>query len=178
MVASSGDGVRKFIVCEPMPGNIAQIEKHTKVNHIPAEIVAACLGGTPGSIPFYCREAIHSSFDPEKPYDSVVEMPVKTLQQIIGSTPATRILIKLDIEGMEMETLKSFIPSEQRPVYIVGELHHYRTNLATMETIFHDHGWTFEMTEVADDHANFRGCSPAALPLLASMANAQSSLSA
>jgi FkbM family methyltransferase len=176
--SSVGQTAVKFIVCEPMPGNVKQIEKHVSINRIPAEIMACCLGGTRRSIPFYCREAIHSSFDPDKPYTSVVDMPVETLQDVIGSTPATRILIKLDIEGMEMETLKSFIPSEKRPVYIVGELHHYLTTAPIMEEIFQRHGWTFEICEIADEHANFHGCSPAALPLLASMANVSAALSA
>jgi FkbM family methyltransferase len=156
-----------FVVCEPMPHNVEQLQKHLKINKIQAEVIAGCLGGSRRSIPFYCREAINSSFDPHTPYTSVVEMPVYTLQDAISLYPATRILIKLDIEGMEMEVLKTFIPSEKRPVYLVGELHEYAVNATTFEQIFHDHGWTFKYCEIADDHATFRACSPAALPLLA-----------
>ena len=129
-----------------------------------------CLGGERRSIPFYCREAIDSSFDPEKPYTSVIEIPVYTLQDAIGSCSAGRILIKLDIEGMEIEVLGAYVPSESRPVYIVGELHSFAVNAPTLRRIFGDYGWAFEFCEVADDHATFRACSPAALPLLASMA--------
>jgi FkbM family methyltransferase len=161
----------KFVVCEPLPRNVGQLQKHLDINGIQAEVMAGCLGGAHRSIPFYCREAIHSSFDPYKPYTSVIEMPVYTLQDAIGTYPATRILIKLDIEGMEMEVLKTFIPSEHRPVYLVGELHEYGENASNFEQIFHDNGWTFEYREVTDDHATFRACSPAALPLLPSMAS-------
>jgi FkbM family methyltransferase len=169
--ALSGKSPAKFVVCEPLPRNIEQLQKHFALNNIQAEVLAGCLGGTRRSISFYCREAIHSSFDPHKPYTSVIDMPVYTLQDAIGSYPAKRILIKLDIEGMEMEVLKAFIPNEQRPVYLVGELHEYAVNASTFEQIFNDNGWTFEYREVNDDHATFRACSPAALPLLASMAN-------
>ena len=164
--ASTSNAPVKFVVCEPLPRNIEQIQKHIDINKVPAEIIAGCLGGTRRSIPFYCREAIHSSFDPHKPYTSVVDMPVYTLQDAIGSYPAKRILIKLDIEGMEIEALSSFVPSEQRPVYIVGELHDFAVNASIMERIFGDHGWTFEFCSIANDHANFRACSPAAVPLL------------
>jgi FkbM family methyltransferase len=164
----------KFVVCEPLPRNVEQLQKHLDINKIPAELMAGCLGGTRRSIPFYCREAIHSSFDPHKPYTSVIDMPVYTLQDAIGSYPATRILIKLDIEGMEMEVLKAFVPSEHRPVYIVGELHEYGVNGSAFEKIFYDQGWTFEYCEITDDHATFRACSPAALRLLVSMANVRS----
>jgi FkbM family methyltransferase len=163
-----------YVVCEPLPRNLEQLRKHIDLNKVQAKLMAGCLGGTRRSIPFYCREAIHSSFDPHKPYASVIDMPVYTLQDAIGSTPATRILIKLDIEGMEMEVLKAFVPSEQRAVYIVGELHEYAVNASGFEQIFNDSGWTFEYRDITNDHATFRACSPAALPLLASMANVRS----
>jgi FkbM family methyltransferase len=174
--ASSVDSPVRFVICEPMPQNIDQIRKHLSINKISGEIMAGCLGGDRRSIPFYYREAISSSFDPTKPYTSVVEMPVETLESVIGTYPATRILIKLDIEGMEIETLRSFVPSERRPVYVVGELHNYAENSSIMEQIFLDQGWAFEYTFVADDNANFRACSPAALPMLASMAGIRSSV--
>ena len=169
--ASIGKSPVKFVVCEPLPRNLEVLQKHLDINRISAEVMAGCLGGARRSIPFYCREAIHSSFDPHKPYTSVIDMPVYTLQDAIGTYPAKRILIKLDIEGMEVEALKAFVPSEQRPVHLVGELHEYAVNASTFEQIFHDNGWTFEYREITDDHATFRACSPAALPLLASMAN-------
>jgi FkbM family methyltransferase len=175
--ASIGKSSVKFVVCEPLPRNVEQLQKHLDINKISAEVMAGCLGGSRRTIPFYCREAIHSSFDPHKPYTSVIDMPVYTLRDAVGSYPATRILIKLDIEGMEMEVLKAFVPSEHRPVYIVGELHEHAVNASAFERIFYDQGWTFEYCEITDDHATFRACSPAALPLLGSMANARSSSS-
>jgi len=168
--ASASDSPAKFVVCEPLPRNVGQIRKHLALNHVPAEVMAGCLGGERRSIPFYCREAIDSSFDPDKPYLSVIDIPVYTLGDAIGSYPAKRILIKLDIEGMEIEVLRGFVPSEHRPVYVVGELHSFAVNESILRGIFEDNGWTFEFCEIADDHATFRACSPAALPLLASMA--------
>jgi FkbM family methyltransferase len=172
-VASRGQSPVRFVLCEPLPRNVEQLKKHLALNGISAEVMAGCLGGARRSIPFYCREAIHSSFDPHKPYTSVIEMPVYTLEDAIGPDPVRRILIKLDIEGMEIEVLKAFVPSEQRPVYVVGELHEYALNAAAFERIFSDNGWTFEYCEITDDHATFRACSPAALPLLPSMAKIQ-----
>jgi FkbM family methyltransferase len=171
--ASAGSLPVRLVVCEPMPGNIAQIRKHLEINNLSAEIIAGCLGGERRTIPFYCRDAIDSSFDPEKPYTSVVDMPVYSLQDLIGTALAKRILIKLDIEGMEIEVLNSFLPGEQRPVYIVGELHNFAANASLMRRTFQDHCWPFEFRSITDDHATFRACSPSALQLLPEMASIQ-----
>ncbi len=157
----------RFVVCEPLPRNIRQIEKHLGLNGVQAEILPNCLGGERRSIPFYCRAAHASSFDPRVPYDSVMEIAVITLQDAIGVTPAKRILIKLDIEGMEIETLQTYLPTETRAVYIVGELHNYPQNAPLMESLFQKHGWTFEFFDIDTMACNFRACSPAAIPMLA-----------
>jgi FkbM family methyltransferase len=171
--SASSSSVR-FVICEPLPRNVEQIQKHLDINRVQAELIEGCLGGTRRTIPFYCREAIHSSFDPEKPYTRVMDMPVYLLEDVIGSYPATRILIKLDIEGMEIEALDSFVPTERRPVYIVGELHDFSLNAPLLERVFSDNGWTLEYCSIAGNNAIFRACSPAALALLPSMPRSSS----
>lgn len=163
----------RFVIYEPLTHNSEQCQRHLEINGIKAEIINACLGGTRRSIPFYCRESIDSSFDPAKPYDRVVDMPVHLLKDAIGSYPAERILIKLDIEGMEVEALSAFLPSEKRPVYVVGELHDFSVNAPQLKALFENHGWTYDFGKVAGDQALFHACSPAALPLLISMASAK-----
>ena len=161
--SAAGKSPVDFVVCEPLPKNIEQLQKHLEVNHIQAELKAGCLGGSRGTIPFYCREAIRSSFDPQNPYDSVIDMPVYTLQDVISSHRAKRILIKLDIEGMEMEVLRAFVPTEKRPIYLIGELHDYKVNSPAFEKIFSDSGWDFQYHHIDSDHATFHAYSPAAL---------------
>jgi FkbM family methyltransferase len=167
---ATGDASVRFVICEPVPQNLDQIREHLTLNGVHAEIMPVCLGGTPRTIPFYCREANQGSFESVKPYARVIEIPVVTLQNAIGSSAAKRLLIKLDIEGMEVEALSAFIPSEQRAVYLVGELHDVSRNAPLMEELFRSHGWTLRLDEGPHDTCSFRGCSPSALPLLPSMA--------
>jgi len=168
-LAAVGDTSVRFTLCEPVPQNLEQIRTHLAMNGVEAEIMPVCLGGTRKAIPFYVREANQSSFDTDKPYRSVIEIPVITLADAIGQGAAERILIKLDIEGMEVEALSAFIPSEHRAVYVVGELHSFSQNAPLMEELFRTHSWTLELVGIADDLCTFRGCSPAALPFLPSM---------
>jgi len=156
----------RFVVCEPLPRNISQIKKHLAMNGVQAEILPNCLGGTRRSISFYCRAANESSFDALIPYDSVMQIPVILLQDAIGSAPEQRILIKLDIEGMEVEALQAYLPAETRAAYIVGELHNYPQNAPLMESLFQEHGWVLELLDVDRLTCNFRACSPAAIPML------------
>lgn len=160
-------GATKFVICEPLPGNLEQIKKHMQMNHISAEVLPFCLGGTRRKIPFYCREAHASSFDSDAPYKSVMEIPVVLLADAIGETAAERILIKLDIEGMEIEALEAYVPGEKRAVYIVGELHHREQNAPLMERIFLAHGWSLELFDIDQMACSFRACSPLAVPMLA-----------
>ena len=155
------------VVCEPLPRNIDQIHKHLKMNGVEAEVMPSCLGGTRGAIPFYCRAANQSSFDPHEAYEGVMEVPVVLLEDALGNNPAQRILIKLDIEGMEVEALSALLPKEGRAVYVVGELHNASVNVPRMRQLFRDNGWTLDLFDVGDETGPFRACSPAAASLLA-----------
>jgi FkbM family methyltransferase len=165
-VAASIKTPAKLVLCEPLPRNIEQIQKHLDINGVQAEIHPHCLGGTRRTIPFYCRGANESSFDSTEPYDQVMNIPVVLLHDAIGSTHAERILIKLDIEGMEVEALQGFVPTERRAVYIVGELHEHPVNAPTLERLFLGHGWTLEFFDVDKETSSFRACSPLAVPML------------
>jgi FkbM family methyltransferase len=147
--------------CEPVPWNIAQIHQHLAQNQVTTELLEVCIGGHPRSIPFYCREANQSSFDPGKPYTSEMEVPVRTLAEITQGD-AQRILIKLDIEGMEIEALESYVPGERRCVFIVGELHGHKQHHAAMERLFAQYGWMLRFEDVSDAGSIFLAWSPAA----------------
>lgn len=153
----------KIIVCEPLPRNIAQIEKHLARNHVEAKILPTCIGGSHRTIPFYCRGANASSFDADKPFDSVLHIDVLPLAGVLGPRAAKRILIKLDIEGMEIESLESYVAQEQRAVIIFCELHGHREHRSTMEKLFSDHGWSFRLgDDLSGEDAIFEARSPAA----------------
>lgn len=156
----------KIVICEPVPRNIDRIKMHLRLNKVQAELLQVCIGGTNRTIPFYVREANQGSFDPTKPYRDVLNVQVSTLSDILRTRDARNILIKLDIEGMEIETLEQYVPVENRAVCIVGELHGHKENSHSIERIFQNKGWTLRYSDVTDQGSAFQAYSPAAVAFL------------
>jgi hypothetical protein len=136
-----------------------------KSNHVTAELLPVCIGGSSGTIPFYCRGANASSFDPHEPYTDVLQIDVMRLNDIIGDRRAQRILMKIDIEGMEIESLRDYVPGERRAVIIFCELHGHTVNRPLMEQLFAEHGWSFRLGGLSGEDAVFEARSPAAIAL-------------
>jgi FkbM family methyltransferase len=156
----------KIVVCEPVPRNLDRIRRHFQFNKVVAEVLPICIGGSRRVIPFYVREANQGSFEPTKPYTSKLEVEVLSLADVLRDRPAQKIYIKMDIEGMEVEALESYVPTETRPVCIVGELHGHKENSCHLERIFGDNGWQLRFEDVTDPGSIFQAYSPAALALL------------
>ncbi len=155
----------RIVTCEPVPGNLERIRRHLEFNGVSAEILPVCVGGSRRKIPFFVRQAISGSFDPTKPYTSKLEIEVWTLADVLAGRDAQKIQIKLDIEGMEIETLESYVPVETRAVCIVGELHEHKKNQSNLRRIFADNGWELRFNVVTDQDSLFAAYSPAALAL-------------
>jgi len=154
-----------ILLCEPLPRNVEQLRKHLRLNRIEAQLKPVCIGGEQNRIPFYCRHANASSFDGSEPFEKVLQIEVLRLGDILEEHVAERVLIKLDIEGLEVETLKQYVPTEERAVILFGELHHHPQTRPTMERLFAQYGWSFVLGDLSGSDAIFEARSPAAQAL-------------
>jgi FkbM family methyltransferase len=156
----------RIVVCEPAPRNLDRIRRHLSFNSVAAEVLPVCVGGSRRIIPFYLREANQGSFESTKPYTNKLDVEVLTLADLLRNRRAHTLYIKLDIEGMEIEALETYVPGETRAVCVVGELHGHKDNSRHLERIFGDHGWQLKFEDVSDAGSIFEAYSPAALDLL------------
>jgi FkbM family methyltransferase len=154
-----------IVCCEPLPRNAEQLRRHLALNDISAQVAEVCIGGERTTIPFYCRDANASSFDPAEPYERVTQVEVLRLVDLLQGYDPQRILIKLDIEGLEVDTLEQYVPTEQRAVIVLGELHRHVETRPRMEALFREHGWSFVVGDEAGDDVLFEARSPAAQAL-------------
>jgi len=162
LYASAAYPSAQIVTCEPVPANIKQIRKHLEMNRVCSELYPICIGGSHRTTRFYIREANQGSFDSSKAYSGVMDIAVSPLKDMISKT-AQRILIKLDIEGMEIEVLDSYLPEESRAVCIVGELHDHKANKQHIVNMFTKYGWGIRFDEESDAGSIFEAQSPAAI---------------
>ena len=113
----------KAIIFEPVPDNLERIKAHLAANDLQAEINPFCLGSSESTMTFYCREANQGNFSDDLPYTSTLDVKVASLRPYLPSDPATKCLIKLDIEGAELEVMPDILRRLSPNTLVVGELH-------------------------------------------------------
>lgn len=154
----------RVIACEPDPRNLKQLRLHFQENRVTADIVAACLGGRRGTVRFYCRKANQGSFDATLPFASITEVPVLTLAEVCQGVEDRRCLVKLDVEGAEVEVLRVFL-STPRPNYVVvGELHDRKAQKQVLADLMRDSGWQIDFFSEAHECVLFHAKPAAGAP--------------
>ena len=150
----------KIIICEPVPDNLSVLREHLRLNHLNAEILPICLGAAPGRASFYCRAANEGSFSRELPFTSEIEVRVRTLSDVYGGLAGTPTLIKLDIEGVEVDVLEEFLRLPREKMTIIGELHQARQQKSRLADLLHRHRWESQFFDESGHCSLFHLFSP------------------
>ena len=124
------------VIFEPVPDNLDRIKAHLAANNLQADVKPFCLGACESEMTFYCREANQGNFSGDLPYTSTLDVRVTSLRPFLPADPKTKCLIKLDIEGAELEVLPDIIRQLSPNTLVVGELHDREAKQASFrETI-------------------------------------------
>ena len=153
----------QIIAFEPVPSNIEAIESHLKANHVEAlvRVEKAALAGTNGSKRFFLRQANQGSFSDGLPGDKSIDVACREIGQYLPSNQESLKLIKLDIEGAEVETLDAlFKNGGTKRTIVVMELHNTPVSRPWIEALAHRIGFTVEFYEVGSMTAHCQLTSP------------------
>ncbi len=140
-----------IVAFEPVPSNLEAIESHLKANHAEnlVRIERAALAGVDGSKRFFIREANQGSFSADLPADCAIDVDCRMLAPYLPSNPETLKLIKLDIEGAEVEVLDAlFKNGGLKKTIIIMELHNTPVTRPWIEDLAQRIGYTIEFTQI------------------------------
>jgi FkbM family methyltransferase len=152
-----------IVAFEPVPANVEIIKAHLIANHFEGSVrvVQAALAGKDGSKRFYLREANQGSFTDELPAEGFMDVETLALAPFLPSDPNLLKLIKLDIEGGEVEVLDAlFRDGGIRKTIIVMELHNTPVTRPWIEELAHRIGYRIEFYEVGSVTAHCQLLSP------------------
>lgn len=150
----------KVTICEPVPDNLAVLQEHLQLNHLKAEVLPICLGAAAGHARFYCREANQGSFSNDLPYTSEIKVRVRTLSDVCGDLTGRPTLIKLDIEGAEVDVLEEFLRWPRQRMTIIGELHRTRQQKPRLSDLLRRHRWKSHFFDESEHCSQFHLFSP------------------
>ncbi len=149
----------RVMMIEPLAENVGLIRRNLEANGMRAVVVEAALAGEAGLATFYLRAANIGSLSAAREHSGRRQVRAITLSSAYRqfADRSGACLIKLDIEGAEVEVLDEFLRQEGLgPVLVVGELHWHKETQPRLETIVARHGYGVEYLEEFEECALFR----------------------
>jgi FkbM family methyltransferase len=152
-----------IVAFEPVPSNLEALESHLKANQAESlvRVEKAAMAGAEESKRFFIREANQGSFSADLPADCAIDVDCRMLAPYLPSNPETVKLIKLDIEGAEVEVLDAlFKNGGLKKTIIVMELHNTPVTRPWIEDLALRIGYTIEFIQIGSITAHCKLTSP------------------
>lgn len=152
-----------IVAFEPVPVNLDAIRRHLDANRVGplVRVEPAALAGADGSSRFYVREANQGSFSALQPGDKPIDVACRALAQYLPSDPQSLKLVKLDIEGAEVEVLDAlFSNGGLSRILILMELHNTPVTRPWIEQLARRIGFDLEFFQMGSVTAHCQLSSP------------------
>lgn len=153
----------RIVACEPFPENVWLISDHLKINGIfnSVETRDIALASATGTKTFYCRAANEGSFDPQVPYERTLKVRTARIVDLLKDREQEPVLIKLDIEGSEIEVLRDFFShSNTQNSIVVLELHDTKINKPLIIDMATNAGFSIDFYEEGSSTAHCQLTAP------------------
>lgn len=143
-------GISDVVVVEPVPENVALLRRNLDANGISATVVEAAVGAMDGRAHFSAGGG--SNMGRLSP--SGLDVNVKSAPELVASLPFPPSLLKMDIEGAEVDLLIRTDPSWlQRFTWIAVELHPFEVPIERcIEAIVGERFDYLEPTQLSRGH--------------------------
>lgn len=144
---------------EPVTENIDVVRTHLKLNKFEDTVSLApyALGANSRQATFFIREANQGSMADDVDYSEQITVDVVPIADYIKQDEQGITLIKLDIEGAEMECLPEvFKKLPKGGLILVMELHDAPKNMPTVEDMAKKEGAILEVYEKGSNTAHVR----------------------
>jgi FkbM family methyltransferase len=152
-----------IVAFEPVPSNVEAIRAHLETNNFEdrAKVEQAALAGIDGSRRFFLREANQGSFSGDISSRDVMDVSCRAIAQYLPSNPDLLKLIKLDIEGGEVEVLDAlFANGGVKKTIIVMELHNTPVTRPWIDELAQRIGYSIEFYQIGSTTAHCQLVSP------------------
>jgi FkbM family methyltransferase len=152
-----------IVAFEPVPSNFEAITAHLAANHLERSlrIERVALAGGDGIKRFFVREANQGSLAGDLPAYETMEVNCHALAQYLPTDPGKVKIIKLDIEGGEVEVLDAlFAAGPTAKTIVVMELHNTPVTRPWIEELARRIGFSIEFYELGGVTAHCQLTSP------------------
>ncbi|MGA9669452.1 MAG: FkbM family methyltransferase [Terracidiphilus sp.] len=140
-----------IIAFEPVPSNVEAIRSHLGANHLERHVTVeqAALAGRDGSRRFFVRQANQGSFTDDISSHEAIDVSCRAIAKFLPPNPDITKLIKLDIEGGEVEVLDAlFANGGMKKTIIVMELHNTPVTRPWIDELARRIGYRLEFFEI------------------------------
>ena len=132
----------QLIAIEPDPENYAFLKKNALINNLKIKLHPIALSKNHGHSKFFVSSMkILSSINPIKGAREI-DVLVSTLDRVLDGQQTGRTLIKIDVEGAELDVLKGAEETMKGEVSLIMEVHPQHVKLQDIETHLQNRGFS------------------------------------
>jgi FkbM family methyltransferase len=134
-------------VFEPNPDNLPYLKRQISQNELAAKIITAAVSTSDGKIEF----ATGSSCSGKMLHDSaavenLISVPTVDFKKVLDHSKPQRLLLKVDIEGAEMEVLPHILSSLPATTALFFETHGGDPDWNSIQSLLAQNGFTVKRT--------------------------------